>query len=188
MEQVAEGLRCTVIPVMVDGWEARLTPWPAPALYREEDDYAGGAAETLAWLVDEELPRRERELELSPASYAIAGYSLAGLFALYAFLHDGRFAAVGCLSGSLWYDGWLQHLCGLDVATEGRYAYLSLGSKEKRASQARLKQVEERTAACVEELRSRGLRTDFVLNPGGHLTRVGARTRDGLLALDEFLA
>lgn len=187
LDSLAEGMACNVAVVPVPDWGARLTPWPAPALYRGEDDYAGRADETLAWLLDEVMPQAEGAAALTPSARAIAGYSLAGLFSLYAFLHEPRFAACGCLSGSLWYEDLLPYLEGLSFPTARRYAFLSLGSKERRAARPQLKQVQERTETCVELLRTRGLETDFVLNPGGHLTGIGYRTRQGLLALDAFL-
>lgn len=41
---------------------------------------------------------------------AICGYSLGGLFALYAFVNDERFDACASISGSLWYQGWMGYL------------------------------------------------------------------------------
>lgn len=187
LDKVAEGLICTVVSVPVPEWGAKLTPWPATALYRGEADYAGEAQETLAWLHEEALPQAERDSSLEPTARAIAGYSLAGLFSLYAFLRDTSWTAVACLSGSLWYEDWLPHVESLDFPTAGRYAFLSLGSKERRASRPQLKQVQERTEACVELMRERGLETDFVLNPGGHLTDIDWRIQQGLQALDAHL-
>lgn len=187
LDEAAEGLACTVVSVPVPDWGAKLTPWPATALYRGEADYAGEAQETLSWLREEALPQAERDSRLAPSSRAIAGYSLAGLFSLYAFLHDSSWAAIACLSGSLWYEGWLPHVESLDFPTANRYAFLSLGSKERRASRPQLKQVQERTEACIELLRMRGLQTDFVLNPGGHLTDIDWRIQQGLQALDAHL-
>ena len=187
LDEVAKGLACTVVSIPVADWGTKLTPWPATALYRGEADYAGEARQTLAWLREETLPQANRDSGLEPSARAIAGYSLAGLFSLYAFLHDASWSAVACLSGSLWYEGWLPHVKGLDFPTVGRYAFLSLGSKERRASRPQLKQVQERTEACVELLRTRGIETDFVLNPGGHLTGIDWRTQQGLQALDVHL-
>ncbi len=188
LEGLAGLLTCNVVTIPVAGWGARLTPWPAPALYRGEEDYAGQAAQTLEWLVAEALPAAEAKAGLSPRARAIAGYSLAGLFSLYAFVHDSRFAAVGCLSGSLWYDGWTEHLEGLAFPVAGRYAFFSLGTKERRGPQPRLKQVQVRTETCVRLLRQRGVRVDLTMNPGGHLSHIDERIRAGLTALDAHLA
>lgn len=187
LDEVARDLVSTVVSVPVDDWGAKLTPWPAEPLYRGEAAYGGMAQATLSWLLGEVIPSSEQEARLAPGDRAIAGYSLAGLFSLYAFLHDPSFAAVACLSGSLWYEGWVEHMESLSPAATGRYAYLSLGSKERRASRPQLKLVQDHTERCVELLRAWGIETDYVLNPGGHLTAIPARTQAGLQALDRAL-
>lgn len=185
LDEVASGLASTVISVPVANWGSALTPWPTEALYRGEEAYAGKAPETLEWLLGEVMPSCEQQAGLAPRARAIAGYSLAGLFSLYAFLHEPSLTAVGCLSGSLWYEGWVEHMEALEVPAMGRYAYLSLGSKERRASRPQLKRVQDNTERCVELLRAWGIETDYVLNPGGHLTAITARTQTGLQALDK---
>jgi predicted alpha/beta superfamily hydrolase len=191
LDEVASGLASTVVCVPVANWRSALTPWPAEALYRGEGAYAGKALETLEWLLGEVMPSCEQRAGLAPRARAIAGYSLAGLFSLYAWLREQSLAAVACLSGSLWYEGWLEYMTkqmeSTDFPATGRYAYLSLGSKERRGSRPQLKAVQDRTEACVELLRAQGLTCDYVLNPGGHLTRINERTHKGLLALDSFL-
>lgn len=187
LDEVADDLACTVVSVPVDNWGSKLTPWPAEALYRGEADYEGKAQETLRWLLEEVIPSCGREAGLAPKTRAIAGYSLAGLFSLYAFLREPSFAAVACLSGSLWYEGWVGHMESLSPIATGRYAFLSLGSKERRASRPQLKRVQDNTERCVELLRAWGIETDYVLNPGGHLTAITARTQAGLQALDQAL-
>lgn len=185
--EAARDLTSTVVSVPVDDWGSKLTPWPAEPLYRGEAAYGGLANETLRWLLDELIPSTEQEAGLTPKTRAIAGYSLAGLFSLYAFLREPSLAAVACLSGSLWYEGWVEHMESLSPTAAGRYAFLSLGSKERRASRPQLKRVQDNTERCVELLRAWGIETDYVLNPGGHLTAITARTQAGLQALDRAL-
>jgi predicted alpha/beta superfamily hydrolase len=187
LDETTAGLTCSVVRVEVSDWGDALTPWPAAALYRGEPDYGGHAQETLCWLLQEALPAAERAAGIDPSARAIAGYSLAGLFSLYAFLHEPSFAAAGCLSGSLWYEGWMQHVQETQLPTQGRYAYFSLGKKERRASRPQLKLVQENTEACIELLSARGLATDYVLHPGGHLTGIDHRISAGLVALDAYL-
>ena len=187
LDELAHSLHSNVVTVPVADWGSSLTPWPAEALYRGEAPYEGKAQETLAWLLGEAMPASEREAGLTPERRAIAGYSLAGLFSLYAFLHEPSFAAAGCLSGSLWYEGWLEHVESLKIPAAGRYAFFSLGSKERRGSRPQVKRVQENTERTCALLAGQGLRTDFVLNPGGHLTAINQRTYAGLQALDAFL-
>ena len=187
LEPFAEGRRVTLANVPVRTWGDALTPWPAAGLYREEPDFGGKAAETLAELVGEVIPELERSAGLSPAARAICGYSLGGLFALYAFTHTNVFAACGCLSGSVWYEGWVEHLRELPLELSGRFAYLSLGTKERRAGRPILKTVQDRMEACAEILRERGAEVEYRMGPGNHLQHIPERYAAGITALDAFL-
>ena len=174
----AEGLRSRVASVPVVGWGDALTPWPAPALRPGEKDFGGRAEGTLVALAE--------ELDKAPGPHAICGYSLGGLFALYAFVREPRFAACACLSGSVWYEGWVDWLRANAPDCAGRYAYLSVGKKEKRAGLP-FRHVEEDLAACAEILRDRGCEVDVTLGPGSHMQHVTERLAAGLAALDAIL-
>lgn len=107
------GLPCDVALIAIDNWDDDLTPWPAPGLYRGDADFKGLAAETLERLIGEALPAIEGDAGIAPSRRAIAGYSLGGLFSLYAFVNDRAFDAVASMSGSFWYPGWVDYLRGL---------------------------------------------------------------------------
>ncbi|MDO4399414.1 MAG: alpha/beta hydrolase-fold protein [Coriobacteriia bacterium] len=184
---IANGLACTVVKVPISEWNDSLTPWPAPGLYRGEADFKGGASRTLAALCDEVIPLVEREEGLAPTRRAICGYSLGGLFALYAFTHSDRFNACACLSGSVWYEGWVEHLRGLDFDGTGTFAFLSIGTKEKRAALAILRTVQDNMQACADILRSHGCETEYAVGPGNHMQLHRERFAAGLAALDAHL-
>ena len=175
----AEGLRSRVVSVPIADWGDALTPWPAPALRPGEKDFGGRADETLASLAE--------TFNQAPGSHAICGYSLGGLFALYAFVREPRLAACACLSGSVWYEGWVDWLRESAPDCAGRYAYFSVGKKEKRAGLP-FRHVEEDLAACAEILRAHGCAVDVALGPGNHMQHVTERLAAGLTALDAFLA
>ena len=176
----------TVVHVPVRAWSDSLTPWKAPALYRGEADFGGTAAHTLAELTETLIPALEQAEGLRPSARAICGYSLGGLFALYALVHGATFSACGCLSGSVWYEGWTEHLQSLDVDLSGRFAYLSLGTKERRASRPILKSVQERMEVCAQILERAGCDVCLRMVPGGHMHHVAERIAAGLNALDDF--
>lgn len=184
---VAAGVTCSIVRVPVANWNDSLTPWPAPGLYRGEPDFGGNAAHTLADLCERVIPAIEREAKLCPTKRAICGYSLGGLFSLYAFAHREFFDACACLSGSVWYEGWVEHLRGLDFRGNGRFAYLSIGAKEKRAALAALKRVQDNMAQCADILRERGCTVEYAIGPGNHLSFIPERFAAGLAALDAFL-
>lgn len=183
----AAGLSCNVVSVAVRDWHDSLTPWPAPALYHGEPDFGGQAGQTLDELLSEAIPTAERSAGLSPARRAICGYSLGGLFALYAFARSDAFAACGCLSGSVWYEGWTEYLRRQPMDGTGRLCHLSLGSKERRGPKRVMRSVQANMEECADILRGRGCKAELVVSPGGHMANVGGRIRTGLLALDGFL-
>ena len=174
----AAGLRSNVVRALVEDWGDALTPWPTPALRPGEKDFGGLADRTLAAL--------SGWLDAADGPCAVCGYSLGGLFSLYAFVREPRLAACACLSGSVWYEGWVDWLRTNVPECVGRYAYLSVGKKEKRAGLP-FRHVEEDLTACAEALRSRGCAVDVALGPGGHMQHVAERLTAALAALDAFL-
>ncbi len=174
-----------IVRVPVRDWNDALTPWPAAGLYRGEPDFGGNAAATLAELVDEVLPATEERWGLVPQGRAVCGYSLGGLFSLYAFV-SGAFDACACLSGSLWYEGWVDYMSRASTSLDGTFAYLSVGAKERRAARPILKGVQRNTEECVCVLEQLGCSVRYAVVPGGHFEHVEQRFAAGLGALAEF--
>ncbi len=187
IDEIASNRACAVAKVPVRNWNANLTPWPAPGLYRGEPDFKGQAAATLAELLDEVIPAVEHAAQITPSARAICGYSLGGLFALYAFTRSNAFSACACLSGSVWYEGWVEHLRELDFDGTGRFAFLSIGSKEKHAAPIILHHVQDNMQECADILRERGCATEFVVGPGNHMSFAKERFDAGITALQSFL-
>ena len=187
VEVLTRGRAATIVTIPVANWNDTLTPWPAAGIYRGEPDFGGHADETLADLLGEAIPAVEAAHGLTPAARAICGYSLGGLFSLYALTHADAFAACACLSGSVWYEGWVEHLRELPLDLTGRFAYLSLGTKERRAARPILKTVQGRMEECADILRARGCKVEYRTGPGNHLQHIPERLDAGLTALDAFL-
>lgn len=184
--QAGVGCGCTVISLPVADWAENLTPWPAKSPWRGGPDFGGRADETLREVL-RAIPRLEADRGLHPARRAICGYSLGGLFSLFAFVRTDLFAACGGLSASVWYEGWVEWLGNLGFDAYGRYAYISVGSREKNARQLILRTVEDRMAACADILRAHGCEVDYVVGPGTHFQHVDERIAASITALDRFL-
>ena len=90
-----------LIALRVGDWNADLSPWPAPAVFGREG-FAGGASATLAEVL-KYCADRDR-------TYIIGGYSLAGLFALWAAYRTDVFSGVAAASPSLWFPGFLEYM------------------------------------------------------------------------------
>lgn len=184
---VAAGRASSVVRVPVGEWGARLTPWPAPGLRSGDPDFAGGAGETLAALLAA-MGEFESDAGLAPVRRAICGYSLAGLFSLYTFASCDAFDACASVSGSVWYPGWVDHMREATFDGFGRFAFLSVGKKERRAGPGIFRHVEDDLAACADALRERGCEVETSLGPGSHMQHQRERMDLALTRLDAFLA
>ena len=74
----------TLVAISDLDWNHDMAPWDSPAAFKKGTPFTGGADDYLRLLVDEIIPEAEKDLATPPAWRGIAGYSLAGLFALYA--------------------------------------------------------------------------------------------------------
>ncbi len=168
--------------VSIDGidWDADLSPWPAEAVFRGSPGFSGGAGAYLAFFRGELIPAVEAELAAPPRLRVIAGYSLAGLFAVWASLECGLFGACVSASGSLWYDGFTAYV--REHARPGTF-YLSLGDREKNARNPRMARVEEATGETARLLAAAGARVRYELNPGGHFRDPDKRLARGIDAI-----
>lgn len=187
LDVIAPYCDCSIVQVCVDNWDVSLTPWPA-APTSQDDNFQGHGPQTLDALVHSWIPRIEAAASISPSARGIAGYSLAGLFSLYAFECEPAFSCVGSGSASLWYSEWCERLRNKMPAKQGGYAYLTLGSKEKRAGNPALRVVERATHETIDILQSRGTQVDFKLTTGGHFQYVDDRMTAVMNHVDAWLS
>ena len=80
--QVPEGV--SLVNVGVDLWEENFSPWCAPRVFAKGPNFGDGAQKTLDTLINQVIPWAESELIEPPAYRVLVGYSLAGLFSLWA--------------------------------------------------------------------------------------------------------
>lgn len=174
------GCPATVVQLTNANWNRDLSPWPGEGLGGGEA-FAGQGAAYLARLTQEMIPAIEQKHGLRPARRGLAGYSLAGLFALYAITRTDMFAMAASVSGSLWYEGWTEYLAGAPVYA--KEVYLSLGDREKFTRSPRMAQVEDRTRRTLSLLGEKGVRAGLTMNPGGHFRDPEGRVAAALMAL-----
>ena len=153
------------------GLDDELSPWPAPAVWKGQAPYKGQAAAHLKWMTEECMPEVEVRLKamgILQQIPMIAGYSLAGLFALWAGWTSGNFARVASDSGPLWYPGFTDFI--RDNAPTGHIGKvcISLGDRESHTRHPLMSQVDTCTAAVVDAVKTRGIDTVFEWNPGNH--------------------
>ena len=159
-------------------WNHDMAPWDSPAAFKKGEPFTGGADDYLRLLVEEIMPRAEKELSGPPAWRGIAGYSLAGLFALYAIYRTDVFSRVGCMSGSL--PGFKEYVFSHEPKRRPDCIYFSLGDKEAKTRNSVLKTVQENTEEIQAFYQSKGIDTVFQLNPGNHFVQGIERTIAGI--------
>ena len=172
--------RLTLVSLSGLDWYRDMTPWPADRVFADGESYGGGAAEYLARLTEDIIPKVEAGLGFAPRERGLAGYSLAGLFSLWAFYQTDMFSLCGSMSGSLWFDGFERYLEREQLRRLPRRLYLSLGAKEKDCRSPQVSRVEEITAAVAERFRALGSEVCWQLNPGGHSSQADKRIAQGL--------
>lgn len=163
--------------IEVPHWQDDLSPWPMKAVFGKQD--FGGQGDAFLSRLLEEIDRR-----IQDAPAVLAGYSLAGLFALYACTKTDRFDGCISASGSLWYKDFIPYLKAHPIHSEA--AVLSLGVKEKKSRNAILASVEDCTQQ-VYDILSAYTKTAYVRQPGGHFADIGARMGEDVQAMAELL-
>ena len=161
-------------------WNHDMAPWNNPAAFKKGKPFTGGTDNYLRLLVEEIIPKAEKELAGSPAWRGIAGYSLAGLFALYAIYRTDVFSRVGCMSGSLWFPGFKEYVFSHEPKRWPDCIYFSLGDREAKTRNSVLKTVQENTEAIHAFYQSKDIDTAFQLNPGNHFVQRIERTAAGI--------
>jgi Predicted hydrolase of the alpha/beta superfamily len=147
-------------------WNRELSPWPAKHVLKGGGDFQGEADIFLQDLCSLE------ELKKSWKQIIICGYSLAGLFSLYACTKTNLFDGCASVSGSLWYPDLIEYLKKNPVHCSS--VYLSLGDLEKNSRQALLSTVEEKTNE-VKEILSAYTSVRMEMNPGNHFNDPNGR-------------
>jgi len=168
--------------VAIDGvdWNGDLSPWPSPKAFKGGEKFAGGGDAYLRELTESIVPAVEANVGFSPCYRVIAGYSMAGLFAIYALHRTDIFNRVASMSGSLWYDGLIEFMKKNQPLKLPERVYFSLGDCESKVRNQRLAKVEECTLEAEKLFQSFGVETVFEMNAGNHFMDIPERFAKGL--------
>lgn len=169
----------TLVTVSGLNWEAELSPWAAGNLFKYSEMFTGGADAYLQFLTQQVLPHAEAGLN-GILWRGLAGYSLAGLFTIYALYKTDLFSRAASMSGSLWYPGFKDFALKNTLRIAPQHLYFSLGDKEARARNQYLKTVQQCTEEMAAHYRSLGINTFYELNPGGHYRNIISRSAAGI--------
>lgn len=177
-----------LVAYMSENWNDAFSPWAAPPVFGTEF-FGGKADQTLQWLI-EHIPDIESDISeyitnTQERLRFIVGYSLAGLFSLWAYCESSVFSGVVSCSGSFWYDGFLEYLHKQEAAFDRNtknFIYLSLGDKEDRTKNCRMSSVKSNTEAIYKLIceKNNNLKCTFEWNQGGHFSQPDLRVAKGI--------
>ena len=169
IEELSGGQSFCLKAVKVDSWNKDLSPWPAPAVFGRED-FGAGAEETLAYLLKEVVPHKIN----SPQKIYIGGYSLAGLFALWAGYQTDVFSGIAAASPSIWFPGFTEYMKENEL--HARAVYLSLGDREERTRNPIMARVGDAIREAYAHLQETGVDCVLEWNKGNHFKEPDLRT------------
>ena len=162
------------VAIPVENWNDALSPWKSPAVWGKQG-FGGNAADTLRFLTEQVIPTLEQRFHLPEnVKIILGGYSLAGLFALWASTQTNLFYGVAAASPSVWFPGWMEFEQQRPIQTQR--VYLSLGDKEEHTKNTVLAVVGDNIRTLHSQLIARGADCTFEWNSGGHFKDADLRT------------
>ena len=151
--------------IELEDWTLDLMPWPDGNISRDPEAGKHGQ-ETLDYIQQGLLPELERRY--GPRPVVLGGYSLGGLFALWAATRTDRFRAIAAASPSVWIHGWIPFAKKNRPMAEA--VYLSLGDREEHVKNQAIARVGDNIRAYYELLRTHldPEQCTLVWEEGGH--------------------
>lgn len=161
-------------------WNKNLSPWAAESVVTKNDGFTGQASEFLNWILSNVVPLVEQELEGESHLSYIAGYSMAGLYALWSLYQTAFFHGAVCASGSLWFPEFEEFATLNELKLNPNHIYLSLGDRESFGRNPYLKKTETVYHHIADSLMSKGHQVFFEMNQGNHFQDVDLRLAKGI--------
>ena len=165
----------TLAAFKVNDWNSELAPWPAPPVFGKIP-FGEGAEETLAFITVQMFPML-REKGIYTPHYLLGGYSLAGLFSLWASYQTDIFEGIAAASPSVWFPKWLDFAQANNP--QARSIYLSLGDKEEKTKNPVMARVGNAICKQEEMFKEQGVNTILEWNVGNHFVDSERRMAKG---------
>lgn len=165
------------IKIQGNKWERDFSPFPCSKVFRGGKDFQGGAERYRKKFVSEVVPFLLVHYSLTPDRIILSGYSLAGLFALYAS-QCSLFTDINSVSGSLWFPDYVESLKMQKVYANN--IYLSIGDRESVSRSPILQTGVEKQKKAYQELVAKKKNVTLVLEKGGHFDNPEKRVLHGI--------
>lgn len=153
-----------LVAAKIDDWNKELSPWQSPAVFGN-DDFGDGAADTLEAIT---------AMCTDPSkTYYLGGYSLAGLFSLWAAYQTDLFSGIAAASPSVWFPGFSDYIKERKILTHA--VYLSLGDREEKTKNPVMRTVGDYIRQTYESIKDQGIPCTLEWNEGNHFKDVDIR-------------
>ena len=162
----------SLVAFIINDWNQELTPWAAPPVFGKTP-FGDGAEKTLEFITGQLLPKVQENI----SHLILGGYSLAGLFALWAGYQTDRFEGIAAASPSVWYPQWIDYISRKRPLA--KYVHLSLGDKEEKAKNPVMAQVGNAIRKQHGLLMEQEVNTILEWNAGNHFVDSDKRTAKG---------
>lgn len=174
-------------------WENDMAPWYISELHKNYTTCPGLANPYLNLLEKDLIPEIrnyiESEWNTGISYYALAGYSLAGLFAVYSAYRIDLFTRIASASGSFWFPGFLEFVREHRISPRIEKIYFSLGNKENGSKNKLFASVGDHTRELEKAYRADGICTIYEENKGSHFQDTDLRMAKGIRwILEEYAA
>ncbi|MDD5862697.1 MAG: hypothetical protein PUF37_05310 [Prevotellaceae bacterium] len=176
------------VAIPVTRWFDELSPWPAPPVFGKTP-FGDGAGKTLEWIQkacseaeafsNSVAYHNPSQREGLAKSLILGGYSLAGLFALWAGYQTELFDGIVAASPSVWFKDWLDY--AEKHTPKATCFYLSLGDREVHSKTPLLTTVGTAIRRQQELLSAADIPNTLEWNPGNHFMDNGIRTAKGFV-------
>ena len=173
------GTRQFVLAEISDlNWDEDMSPWSMDGEPFHEESIIGKAGEWLEVLLTDVIPQVEKQVQVTRRY--LAGYSLAGLFALWSIYHTDSFDGIVSGSGSFWYPGFIDYVQLHQPVRFPEAIYFSLGDQESKTRKVLLSGVENNTRWLCGYYQRNNVNTVFQLNNGNHYMQSDWRIAKGI--------
>lgn len=175
------------ILIPVNNWSYEMTPWFSSEAKLESENKTEiteietketGAKDKLDYILNTVISQYESIYKNENRNYVLAGYSLAGLFALWASYQTDQFWGIMAASPSVWFPDWTKYI--EKEKCKAKKVYLSLGSKEHKTRNQLMAKVADNIQTQYECLMKQNVEVTLEMNPGNHFKDVTERMIKGI--------
>ncbi len=169
IEDAAEKFDTNIVVITGMDWQNVFSPWPAPGVPKGTEDFKGESPEFLKKLQERVVPEIEDQLGIDEnPERSLVGVSMSGLFALWQWMVCDTFTNIASLSGSFWYEGFLNWMKSISIPAKTGKGFFLLGDRETKSKVKAFNSVGENTEEILSLLKAAGIEVEFQSVPGDH--------------------